>query len=146
MKICSVCLLVSNFTYHLNDVQISIRTSYCGFSVSIKLYLFQLLASLQLNSIRRAAGQILLLSPEFFLQLQINQHSIRNFLYVLNFHNILAKKSNQFKIFIILQKKAINFKFSLYSCRKKQSNTISAPKILSGEFHGIYDRNISITL
>lgn len=75
-----------------------------------------------------------------------NQHSIRNFLYVLNFHNILAKKSNQFKIFIILQKKAINFKFSLYSCRKKQSNTISAPKILSGEFHGIYDRNISITL
>lgn len=67
MKICSVCLLVSNFTHHLNDVQISIRTSYCGFSVSIKLYLFQLLASLQLNSIRRAAGQILLLSPEFFL-------------------------------------------------------------------------------
>lgn len=67
MKICSVCLLVSNFTHHLNDVQISIRTSYCGFSVSIKLYLFQLLTSLQLNSIRRAAGQILLLSPEFFL-------------------------------------------------------------------------------
>lgn len=49
------------------QLQISIRTSYCGFSVSIKLYLFQLLASLQLNSIRRAAGQILLLSPEFFL-------------------------------------------------------------------------------
>lgn len=49
---------------------------------------------------------------------------------ILNFHNNLAEK------------KAINFKFSLHSCRKKQSNTISAPEILSGEFHGIYDRNI----
>lgn len=60
------CMFAGKQLY-LNDVQISIRTSYCGFSVSIKLYLFQLLASLQLNSIRRAAGQILLLSPEFFL-------------------------------------------------------------------------------
>lgn len=110
-----MCLLVSNITHHLNDAQVSLRTSNCPIQ--------HFYNTVPVPVARDASAQF------------YTTYGGADFLALGGvFPSATNKPKFNMKFFV-------DFKFSLYSGRKKQLNRLSAPKLSSGKFHGIYDRN-----